>query len=163
MGDPKIVCTVEPKTQLLKYLNENFDELGSITISQGYYFQIRIKKETFESLPLEIRDTLRKHSNADDQLGNAFKSGSEEKRLWLETNYWSWCDAYLFNVEIEDAYWLNYNCIYGYEGLSESDSIVFVNNATVPTIVWENRGTSERLENFAVHQEPRIASDVEEN
>ena len=150
MSNPKIVCTTEPKMQLLKYFNDNFDSLRSIQISQGYYFQIRIKKERFDALPTDIQNTLREHSNADDQLGRGYQKGSEEERLWLETNYWSNCDAYLFNVDIKDAYWLNYNCKYGYEGLEESDQIVFVNYLAVPEIVWRNRGTSEHRDDFAV-------------
>jgi len=147
-ADKIIMCKDDPKEKLLKYIEENFKLILPFEVHKGYRFQIRIKKEKYDKLSKKTKDDLRFHQYEYTNGTDVYDVGSEELRLWQEENYWSNCDAYIFDYRSRDSYILNCRCEYGYEGLEESFDILFFDEIAFPPLIYKNMGADERRNNF---------------
>jgi len=138
---------------ILEYVNNNFRLLLPLQVSQGWFFQIRISKKQYEGLSEEIKHKLRFWAEHPIDTYHQMKEvvelkGSKEEKLYLEENYWTPCDAYIFNYNSKNSFVLEARCKYGYDGLEESYDIVFAEETDFPPIIFKNHDSSEGKENF---------------
>ena len=95
---------------LEKIKDIRFSKVG-VLVSFGNE-QIRIPEEEFEKLLPEVKQALRSESLPPHSDGYA------PDDRWVKENYWSNCNAYIFNFEVHT---IQIGLHWGYDGLESAD------------------------------------------
>lgn len=148
--EPLVKWCQNPKRQAINYIkNElSWDKDTPIHIGTGIDIQIRIDATVFENdLPEKMKVLLYKHENKDRKTDYVYDDDVAQAR-WINDSYWDNCDAYIFNITVEGVE-IYYQCEYGYDGLEDHKTTIFLKRKSVPYWMWANRDTYERSEDRA--------------
>jgi len=146
----KKILVSNPRQAVMDFIHEHFDLCLPFEVHPGYEFQIRLKAKDFKKLSKREQDKLRLYQKYrsythDERKSLAELLGSEEAaKAYIETNYWKNCDAYVFDYESANSLKLELKCQYGYEGLDESITYVFIDKDEFDPIIIANMGLNER-------------------
>lgn len=138
----------DPKQKLCDFIKgDNLERIIPFQVgstSEDKIVQIRLSKETYNSLKQETINTLKKYANEPVDNRNVYGDDSEGKRLYEEEYFWKRCQEYIFSYSLE-GYWITYSGEWGYEGMDEGKTIEFVKNDQFPLLITRNFGCGKRF------------------
>jgi hypothetical protein len=132
--------TETPIKDCCEFIRDNFDNIIPFEVKSGYGFQIRMGEATYRELPEKYKSELKQFA----YFGEQRVRDSIWQRYLLDY-FWTYTQEYIFNFNIEKAISIETKCVYGYEGVEDSDQeIVFIDVVAFPEFIMLNIGLGQK-------------------
>jgi len=144
----ELIFVEDGEKAVREYVQSHFKLLLPFIIYKGISDgQIRISEKQYKTLSERIKGDLKFHAVTAENIRH-FKQGTKAEERWLKENYWTPCKAYIFDYKLKRSFTLKARCEWGYEGVEESYTIIFLDTSEYPEIINRNLETNEGKEDF---------------